>query len=170
MPPFEARRKCGSHLRVTARREQMPEGNLTGGCQCGAVRYEWTVRPAYSSVCYCRMCQKASGQPFMGLTGNKREHLTWTRGAPAIFRSSNLAERGFCRDCGTPLTYAFDGTGRISVTINSLDDPEAMPPTKQFGLEGEVSWLKGIHGLPGQRSEEWLKDKAALLVNNQRSG
>ena len=45
--------------------------NLTGGCQCGAVRYEWTTRPAYSSVCYCRMCQKASGQPFMGLTGGK---------------------------------------------------------------------------------------------------
>ena len=39
---------------------------LTGGCQCGAVRYEWTRRRPMSSVCYCRMCQKASGQPFMG--------------------------------------------------------------------------------------------------------
>jgi hypothetical protein len=100
----------------------MAQDNLTGGCQCGAVRYEWTTRPAYSSVCYCRMCQKASGQPFMGLTGGKKEHLTWTRGAPSIFRSSNLAERGFCKDCGTPLTYAFQDTGRISVAINSLDD------------------------------------------------
>jgi hypothetical protein len=142
---------------------------LTGGCQCGAVRYEWTTTPVYSSVCYCRMCQKASGQPIMGLTGGQREHLRWTRGAPAIFRSSNLAERGFCRDCGTPLTYAFDGTGSISVTINSLDDPEAMPPTKQFGVESKVSWLDTIHGLPEVRSEEWLKDKAADLVNNQRS-
>jgi len=144
--------------------------NLTGGCQCGAVRYEWVEKPAYSSVCYCRMCQKASGQPFMGLTGGRQEHLRWTRGAPSIFRSSNMAERGFCKDCGTPLTYAFDGNGRISVTINSLDDPEAMPPTKQYGTEGEVSWVKGIHDLPGQTSDEWLKDKAAHLVNNQRSG
>jgi len=38
---------------------------LTGGCQCGALRYEWLEKPAHSSVCYCRMCQKASGQPFM---------------------------------------------------------------------------------------------------------
>jgi hypothetical protein len=84
--------------------------------------------------------------------------------------ASNMVERGFCKDCGTPSTYAFDGNGRISVTINSLDDPEAMPPTKQqYGTESEVSWLRGIHALPGQRSEEWLGDKAAHLVNNQRS-
>ena len=69
---------------------------LTGGCQCGAVRYEWTARPAYSSVCYCRMCQKASGQPFMALTGGKRRALRWTRGAPSIFHSSKHGERGFC--------------------------------------------------------------------------
>ena len=147
----------------------MTAGNLTGGCQCGAVRYEWTVKPAYSSVCYCRMCQKASGQAMMGFTGGKREHIKWTRGAPATFRSSNLAERGFCRDCGTPLTYAFDGTGRISVTINSLDDPETMPPTRQYGIESKVAWFDAVHALPAQRSEEWLKDRAAGMVNNQRS-
>ena len=103
------------------------------------------------------------------LTGGRREHLAWTRGAPAIFRSSSLAERGFCKDCGTPLTYAFDGTGRISVTINSLDDPETMPPTKQYGVESKVTWFDAVHALPAQRSEEWLKDRAAEMVNNQRS-
>ena len=41
--------------------------SLTGGCQCGAVRYDWMEKPACSSVCYCRMCQKASGQPFMSV-------------------------------------------------------------------------------------------------------
>ena len=145
------------------------QGNLTGGCQCGALRYEWTARPTHSSVCYCRMCQKASGQAFMGFTGGKREHFRWTRGTPSIFRSSNMAERGFCNQCGTPLTYAFDGSGKISVSINSLDDPEAVPPNRQYGIESKVSWVDGIHALPAQRSEEWLKDKAAQMVNNQRS-
>src|ERR1041384_240833 len=145
--------------------------NLTGGCQCGAVRYEWVEKPAYSSVCYCRMCQKASGQPFMGFTGGKIEHLKWKRGTPAVFRSSNMSQRGFCRGCGTPLTYAFNDNGRISVTINSLDNPEAMPPEKQYGIEGEVSWLKSIHDLPGQRTDQWMKkDIADKMVNNQRSG
>ncbi len=102
--------------------------------------------------------------------------MKWTRGTPSFFRSSNMAQRGFCKDCGTPLTYSFDGNGRISVTINSLDDPEAMPPTKQYGNEGEVSWLKGIHDLPapahrgvdeerhrreiGQQSAQLLKKRA----------
>jgi hypothetical protein len=105
----------------------------------------------------------------MGLTGGQKEHLKWTRGAPSTFRSSNMAQRGFCSACGTPLTYAFDGTGRISVTINSLDDPETMPPTKQYGIESKVAWFDAIHALPGERSEDWLKDRAADLVNNQRS-
>jgi len=113
---------------------------LTGGCQCGALRYEWLERPTHSSVCYCRMCQKASGQPFMGLTGGEREKLRWTRGTLSIFKSSNAVERGFCRDCGTPLTYSFVSAGHISVAINSLDDPEAMPPTRQFDVESKVAW------------------------------
>jgi hypothetical protein len=133
---------------------------LTGGCQCGAVRYEWQGPMLFASVCHCRMCQKASGQPFMGFAGGKREHLRWTRGAPSIFRSSNVVERGFCKECGTPLTYAFDGTGDISVTINSLDDPEAVPPTKQFGIESKVSWVDGIHTLPSETTDSWLKDQS----------
>src|SRR2546423_14709791 len=105
----------------------------------------------------------------MGWTGGRGEHLRGTRGAPSVFKSSNMAERGFCSACGTPLTYAFDGTGRISVTINSLDDPEAMPPTNGYGIESKGSWIEGVHTLPGQTSDEWLKDKAAQMVNNQRS-
>lgn len=138
---------------------------LSGGCQCGAVRYEWLERPRFSSVCHCSMCQKASGQPFMGYTGGKREHLRWTRGLPSVFKSSNKAERGFCKDCGTPLTYEFAGTGNISVTINSLDDPEAMPPTKQFGIEAKVSWVDGIHALPAESTDDWLKDSGSLVSN-----
>src|ERR1044072_3839053 len=103
------------------------------------------------------MCHKASGEPFMGLTGGQMEKIKRTRATPAGFPPSNMAQRGFCNQCGTPLTYGFDGNGRISVTINSLDDPEAMPPEKQYGTEGEVSWLKGMHDLPAQRSDEWMK-------------
>ena len=97
---------------------------LTGGCQCGAVRYELTARPRGASICHCRMCQKAGGAPFMAFTGGVRqEHFVFTRGEPAIYRSSEIAERGFCAFCGTPLTYRLIGRDRISVTIGSLDQP-----------------------------------------------
>ena len=147
---------------------EQDRSRFTGGCQCGAVRYEWTEPPKYASVCYCRMCQKASGQPVMAFTGGRREHLRFTAGTPATFKSSNMVERGFCSACGTPLTYAFEGTGRISVTIGSLDDPEAAPPQRQYGVESRVSWFDRILGLPAQRTEEWLpSDKAAGMVNRQ---
>ena len=55
---------------------------LTGGCQCGAVRYELTARPRGSSICHCRMCQKAGGAPFMAFTGTGPKHFAFTRGAP----------------------------------------------------------------------------------------
>jgi hypothetical protein len=130
---------------------------LTGGCQCGAVRYEWLEPLRYASVCHCRMCQKASGQPFMALAGGKLENLRWTRGELSIFKSSDKGERGFCSACGTPLTYRMEGTGRISVAIASLDNPEIMPPSKQYGIESKLSWTDAVASLPAQRTEEWMR-------------
>ena len=75
---------------------------MTGGCQCGAVRYALMSEPTQASICHCRMCQKAFGNYFAPLTGVPRKDLVWTKGQPGIFRSSEAAERGFCRDCGTP--------------------------------------------------------------------
>lgn len=140
----------------------------TGGCQCGAVRYSLNSRPEESSICHCRMCQKASGQPFMALARVKRNDLTWTRGAPAIFHSSNLAERGFCRDCGTPLTYRFVEDDNISVAVGSLDDPRAAPPTIQYGVEGELPWCATLAALPRQRTEDFLTaDQVSRFENHQ---
>jgi hypothetical protein len=145
-----------------------PSRRLTGGCQCGAVRYEWVEPPEYASVCYCRMCQKASGQPFMAFTGGKREHLRFTHGEPSVFKSSSFATRGFCSACGTPLTYRIIESGNISVTICSLDDPEAMRPTSQDGIEGKVSWINMLLTLPAERTDEWLKpEQAAQFFNYQ---
>ena len=110
---------------------------LTGGCQCGAVRYELMAPPKRACICHCRMCQKASGQPFMAFaTVEAGATCSWTRGAPGVFKSSNVAQRGFCKDCGTPLTFKFEGE-EISVTTGSLDDPAAAPPTVQYGVESD---------------------------------
>ena len=73
----------------------------TGGCQCGAVRYQLLTPPEHACLCHCRMCQRASGQPFMAFASVRREDLRWTRGSPSTFVSSNVAERHFCSACGT---------------------------------------------------------------------
>jgi hypothetical protein len=141
---------------------------LGGGCQCGAVRYVLRALPEESSICHCRMCQKASGQPFMAFARVKANQLEWTRGAPALFQSSNLAERGFCSQCGTPLTYRFLADDTISVSACSLDDPRAAVPTIQYGAEGEVPWFATLATLPRMRTEEFLTaEQTARFANRQ---
>jgi hypothetical protein len=138
---------------------------LTGGCQCGAVRYVLMTAPEESSICHCRMCQKASGQPFAPV---RLENLHWTRGEPTIFRSSNFAERGFCEACGTPLSYRIFESDSISVIACSLDDPRVATPTAQYGIESELPWSASLNTLPRHRTDEWLTpEQAARFVSHQ---
>ena len=127
------------------------QSRLTGGCQCGAVRYRLDAEPTGANICHCRMCQKASGGAVHGLRRRPARELVWTRGAPKVFASSAVAERGFCPECGTPLTYRILGRDRISVTIGSLDHPAAVAPAMQYGVESRLPWLDSISSLPAAR-------------------
>jgi hypothetical protein len=140
----------------------MPTANpippFAGGCQCGAVRYQLTAVPTAAIICHCRMCQKAAGAPFMAAARVDLANLVFTRGAPAKYASSDLAERGFCAACGTPLTYQMKGRSRISVTIGSLDAPEQFAPLAQYGVEARLPWFATLAALPEQRTEDWLRE------------
>lgn len=114
---------------------------VTGGCQCGAVRYRTDVMFDNAHLCHCRMCQKAVGNLFAALVAAPNDHLVWTRGTPSVFRSSDLAERGFCAACGTPLFYNSLHNDRINLTIGSLDDPDAFPPGGHTGTESRMPWF-----------------------------
>ena len=115
----------------------------SGGCQCGAVRYRCEGF-GRASICHCRMCQKAFGGFYGPLVTAKK--LSWTRGEPGWFRSSNKVRRGFCAQCGTPLAY--DWGGEIEVSIGSLDDPEAAAPVVQVNPHDKLSFVDGLPGLP----------------------
>ena len=141
---------------------------MTGGCQCGAVRYRLLAPPEHASICHCRMCQRASGQPFMTFARVRHENLRWTRGSPSTFHSSNIVERGFCSACGTPLSYRRVESATISVTIGSLDDPEPARPVLQFGVESKLSWTGGLDGLPGKRTEDWMRENNIAHIDNRQ--
>jgi hypothetical protein len=127
---------------------------VSGGCQCGAVRYRATPQPETSHICHCRMCQKAAGNVFAALVGVARDAIIWTRGAPTEFASSADVTRGFCRDCGTPLTYSYRTSKHLCVTTGSLDNPAAFPPQKQFGIEARLDCIAGLPALPDEGTTE----------------
>lgn len=121
-----------------------------GGCQCGAVRYRASGF-GRASICHCRMCQKAFGTAFAPLV--PAAELEYTRGRPKYFQSSNVARRGFCADCGTPLTYEIDGYGP-EIAICTLDDPTVAAPVVQVGTESRIPWCEGLDRLPMRTSED----------------
>jgi hypothetical protein len=127
---------------------------LTGGCQCGAVRYALHEWPSNPHICHCRMCQKAFGSFFAPLTGVPRDKFEITRGALATFMSSDQAERGFCRNCGTPLSFRYVERQRIAVSIGSLDEPARVQPRIQVGVEGRMPWFAELCALPGDETTE----------------
>src|SRR5579864_8732918 len=141
---------------------------LTGGCQCGAVRYVVTGPPERVHVCHCRMCQKATGGPFAASAPVRRSDFAWTRGTPAAFASSSLSHRDFCAACGTPLTFRYDDAETISVTLGSLDRPAQVPPVRQYGIESRLAWLDHIARLPFETTEQAMApDRRRRFVNHQ---
>ena len=118
----------------------------SGGCQCGAVRFRVDGELGRASICHCRMCQKATGGPFGAFVSVRREAVTWTRGAPAHFQSSDRVRRGFCADCGTPLT--FDGQPDfLDLAIFVFDEAAEIVPVIQLEPQSGPDWVRHVAGL-----------------------
>lgn len=130
----------------------MTEGGLrphTGGCQCGAVRFRCDSPPENVHVCHCRMCQKAVGGPFAVICPVLKSDFQVTRGKLSWFKSSELARRGFCSECGTPMIFDYPEFPDIGVMAGSFDNPSEVPPVVQYGNESRVSWYGMLASLPG---------------------
>lgn len=121
------------------------EPEARGGCQCGAVRYRIDAGPAKSVVCHCRMCQRATGNAFAPLMEVPSGRIEWA-GAPAEWASSDIAVRGFCRTCGTPLYYRSGETTEIMA--GTLAPPFEFRPFEQIAVESRRAWLAGLPQLP----------------------
>ena len=115
----------------------------TGGCACGAVRYEIRAEPIVMIDCQCRHCQQQSGtghssyltfKAEAAVTGSATEwHQTGdggTRKAPA-----------FCPTCGSPVYLTFpDVPGIIAVRAGSLDDPSRYKPRMVSWASAGQAW------------------------------
>lgn len=120
--------------------------SVSGGCQCGAVRYHVSGQLEGAHLCHCRMCQKAAGNYFMPLASATEAEFAITRGEPAWFQSSDPVKRGFCQHCGTPLFFKTIGSDTIAVTLGSLDDPSAVEPESNDGVESRVRFFASLAG------------------------
>jgi hypothetical protein len=120
---------------------------LEGGCLCGAVRYRISGAPRSADYCHCRMCRRAAGAPVVARLTVANDSFAWTRGEPAVYRSSAEAERFFCRQCGAQLALR-DEPAFLDVTLASLDAPEAVRPSYHIWTTSRIGWFDLADDLP----------------------
>jgi hypothetical protein len=131
------------------------EGELrSGGCLCGATRYEVSGSATNLCWCHCRSCRLASGAACVAWGTFPARGFRVTRGELARYRSSAHVLRGFCPRCGTSLTYLHDRRpDDLDVTLASLDDPAALRPACHIWVSHALPWAAPGDGLP--RHAEW---------------
>lgn len=127
---------------------------MTGGCQCGRIRYEAEIETYEAYLCHCRYCQRATGGVSIAFKNLPKAAVRWSR-EPDWYASSPIARRPFCSNCGTPLGFAFPDSANMDLTVGSFDDPSRFFPKHNFGIESCHDAWSDTSALPGQRCDEY---------------
>jgi hypothetical protein len=137
---------------------------MTGGCQCGRVRYAVAIGDDEAYLCHCGYCRRATGGVSIAFKSVPVAAVTWTAAEPDWYQSSAIARRPFCSACGTPLGFQFLDGENMDLTVGSFDEPAIFRPTSHFSIETALpAWMDVAH-LPGKRLDEhaplidrWIK-------------
>lgn len=120
----------------------------SGGCLCGAVRYEAECEPYHIVHCHCIDCRKSTGAPFVTWASFQRKDFRFAAGTPREIEWENRI-RGFCEKCGTALFFLMErGSDEIDVTVGSLDRPDKIVPADHVWMEDRLPWIKLADNLP----------------------
>ena len=123
--------------------------SLTGGCLCGAIRYQARDRPLYVAYCHCSMCRRFSGAVFGTFAGFPKQTVEFTRGELISYRSSSKGIRGFCGHCGSSMSfYDESDPDTIWLAVGSLDDPNEVKPSEHWYSADMVDWVRLEDDLP----------------------
>lgn len=136
-------------------RDEIDRSSLTTGrCMCGEVSYEIYQPAIDTAVCHCRMCQRANSAPFVAWAIFPLEAVRFTNSQPKYYKSSPIAERGFCANCGSGLTlryYVPEPSDVLGILAASLDHPENFAPAAHWGTESQMHWVDMHDDLPRVR-------------------
>ena len=128
---------------------------ITGGCLCGAVRYEVAGEPLVVGHCHCHSCRRHSGAPVVTFVMFETEKVRFTGRERSVYPSSPGVKRAFCGNCGTPLTWEAQsriwGRPIIEFHISTLDDPDGFAPDRHWFHEERIAWFDVADDLPRYR-------------------
>ena len=117
---------------------------FTGGCLCGAVRYEVYGQPVFAGHCHCRDCQRATGAGHASYMGMPRQQVSVsgeTRMFSVMADSGLPANRLFCPTCGSQIMATDSATPDIiTIFAGTLDDPSLFKPQAEIYVRSRPHW------------------------------
>ena len=117
----------------------------TGGCRCGATRYEITGSPVTQLMCSCSDCRAFTGSDAFAAYIVKQVDFSPTEGSPKFYatvaRSGRAVKRYFCDTCGSSLWVQLE-IGLVSVGGGSLDDVELFQPVRTNLADEAPAWAR----------------------------
>ena len=124
---------------------------ITGGCLCGALRYEAASAPQYAGYCFCADCRKASGSGFIPFMGFPASALDITGAAithTLKHRDGRQSDRNFCPKCGGLVFGGIRGESTShTIYAGTLDDPAHFKPTIAIFNRDRPDWVALPAGL-----------------------
>lgn len=143
---------------------------FTGGCQCGAIRYQCSAAPLLVWKCHCRTCQQATGSAFNINVLVSSAALKFTKGEPTYYavkaESGGHLYRGFCSACGSPVGAKSDRLLDLrGVYAASLDDPSGLEPVAEIWTASAQPWDYLDPQLPKYERQPTTEEFQALLAS-----
>ena len=117
-----------------------------GGCHCGGVRYQTAAELRPVLVCHCYDCMKTIGNS-IAATAAPEDEIEITETTLQWYRSSPVAQRGFCNHCGASLFFRADGSGRLSISAGTLDDASGLTCAGQIYAHAHHGFMPLPEGL-----------------------
>ena len=114
---------------------------MTGGCLCGAVRFAATPKHTDFGICHCSMCRRWTAGPFFAMECGATVQIEDPSNL-GIYRSSEWAEREFCKACGTPLFYRLIDSDSYAVSVEAFDDRSGFSMSSQIFIDEKPSYYE----------------------------
>ena len=133
-----------------------------GKCLCGAVAIRASEADDVVGACHCKMCRRWGGGPFMETECGTNVEFSGEENI-GVYESSEWAERGFCKRCGSHLFYRFKKTGEHGIPVGLFDDDETLKFAHQVFVDEKPAYYEFANATSKMTGPELIAKYSHLL-------